>query len=578
VAIIKAQRGKSRLRWTVYGPSKHGKSKTCLEIAVGLIDSLRDSGNLHGNGRICVIDTERESSTKYAGQFDPEQPIGSRLYDFDILPAYPPYSPERYIGWLREAEAEGYTVVIIDQISHEWDGPGGCLAIVNEAQASVTSRKDSFRAWADVTPRHQAFIDAFNNSGAHIICTMRARTKHEVVKESGSNKVGEIRKIGVRPQQRKGVEYEFDGSARMQKNGRDHVFICDGSRCDALSNETIVNPDFRVGHILASWLTQGVSDATHVERATLDAATVAEINSLKTRAGINGQEFLEGLTQYGVSRVQDLSAQQASRVIANLKKLARAAEKAAAPAPALQEIVKPASKTQVDPDADASAALRRDITNLADELGIPLEDHFDGDAIDSARLPVLKQWYRELTSLPTSENDRSTYFYLDASNEVHECRRDDVLKMIAESDEPRAIPLIRHGDGDAWKTAADYGFAAKWHHVEEADKSKTVAVLSQRQEAANAAEALGEALVAILHSQSPRTFADDADGKQAAYDYACELATAAGYDQEAWNAHLLTASPSLKKKGVKFENLTHKQTLKLIKDLEVKVAAQTPSA
>src|SRR4051794_32413057 len=100
-AIVRARRGKARLRLCVSGPPKHGKSLSSLLMARGLNKWLAEQGELPGNpnqsgyGRICVIDTEHESSTKYAKVN--ERDNRTDAVDFDLVDFKGPYSPENYI-------------------------------------------------------------------------------------------------------------------------------------------------------------------------------------------------------------------------------------------------------------------------------------------------------------------------------------------------------------------------------------------------------------------------------------------------------------------------------------------------
>jgi len=56
-----------------------------------------------------MIDSEARSSEKYAD-----------VFDFDILPLKPPYSPETYTAAIKFGGEQDYSVVIIDSLSHAW--------------------------------------------------------------------------------------------------------------------------------------------------------------------------------------------------------------------------------------------------------------------------------------------------------------------------------------------------------------------------------------------------------------------------------------------------------------------------
>lgn len=178
----KAQRRKAKLRLAITGPSGSGKTWGALLVGKGL------------GGKMAVIDTERGSASLY-----------SHLADFDVLELTPPYTPERFIEAVKSAEKAGYDVLIIDSASHEWNGVGGCLELVDQV-AAAKFKGNSWSAWNDVTPRHRAFLDALLRADMHVIATMRSKTETAQTEENGRKKVV---KLGMKSEQRDGVEYEF---------------------------------------------------------------------------------------------------------------------------------------------------------------------------------------------------------------------------------------------------------------------------------------------------------------------------------------------------------------------------------
>jgi hypothetical protein len=180
--FTKATRQKARLRLALTGPSGSGKTWGALLLASGL------------GGKIAVIDTERESASLY-----------SHLTDFDTLNLGAPFTPERYIEAIKAAEAAGYDTLIIDSITHEWSGVGGCLEEVDRI-ARAKYKGNSWSAWNDVTPRHRALLDAILHSPMHIIVTLRSKTETAQTEENGRKKVV---KLGMKAEQRDGFEYEM---------------------------------------------------------------------------------------------------------------------------------------------------------------------------------------------------------------------------------------------------------------------------------------------------------------------------------------------------------------------------------
>jgi len=122
----KAERKKAKLRLGILGPAGSGKTYSSLLIAQGL------------NGSVALIDTEHGSGELYAN-----------LIDYDVATLNPPFTPQRYIELIKNAEEAAYNTLIIDSLSHAWSGEGGVLDMHDKASASV---RNSFAAWREVTP------------------------------------------------------------------------------------------------------------------------------------------------------------------------------------------------------------------------------------------------------------------------------------------------------------------------------------------------------------------------------------------------------------------------------------------
>lgn len=223
----KAQRKQAKLRLALTGASGSGKTFGALQIAKGL------------GKKIAVIDTEKGSASLY-----------SDLVDFDVLELTEPYTPERYIQAMQLAADAGYEVLIIDSITHEWNGSGGCLEIV-DAVARTTYRNNSYAAWNEVTPRHRRFIDAMLSLGAHLIVTMRSKTDAAQVEENGRKKVV---KLGMKSEQRDGIEYEFTTVLDLIHDG--HLATPSKDRTNLFKDPAVLSEE--VGKKLLEWLDSGI--------------------------------------------------------------------------------------------------------------------------------------------------------------------------------------------------------------------------------------------------------------------------------------------------------------------------------
>jgi AAA domain len=264
MAFTKAVRKKARLRLAIQGPSGSGKTHGALKIAQGL------------GGNIAVIDTEKGSASIYAN-----------WADFDVMDLDPPYTPEAFIKAMKDAEQGGYNVLIIDSATHEWSGVGGCLELVDEI-ARARYKGNSWSAWNDVTPRHRAFIDAITRSPMHVIVTMRSKTETAQVEENGRKKVV---KLGMKAEQREGLEYEFSLVLDLVHDG--HYAQASKDRTGLFVDKDPRVIDESVGADLLAWLESG---------ATPVIETLSEQQIADHKAAIESAADMEALRKaYGAA-------------------------------------------------------------------------------------------------------------------------------------------------------------------------------------------------------------------------------------------------------------------------------------
>lgn len=292
----KAQRKRAKLRLAVSGPSGAGKTYGALLIAKGI------------GGRIAVIDTERGSASLY-----------SDLVDFDTLELEPPFSPERFVGAIRAAEQAGYDVLVIDSMTHEWDGSGGCLEI-NEKLAHAKMRGNTWAAWNETTPRHRAFVDAILQSPCHVVCTMRSKT--ETVQ--GDDK--KVKKLGMKAVQRDGTEYEFFCVLDIVHDG--HWAVASKDRTRLFSEPHVISEE--TGRRLRAWLESGA------EPAPPPPPSVRELGAALALSGWPADAVERGVRKHSGGRVGEyarMSEEEAAGMLAAVRAaLDRQAAKAAAPA------------------------------------------------------------------------------------------------------------------------------------------------------------------------------------------------------------------------------------------------------
>ena len=229
MAFRTAERKKAKLRLGLVGPSGSGKTYSSLLIAKGI------------GGRIALIDTENGSGDLYAGMKDIPQ------YDISTMSA--PYTVEKYLEAIKEAEQAGYSVIIIDSLSHAWAGEGGLLD--KQGKIADSGRGNSYTAWRQVTPLHNQLIEKMLTSPCHIIATMRTKVDYVVEADSKGKQVP--KKIGLAPIQREGMDYEFTVVFDIDLNhnaqvSKDRTASFDGQ---------IFKPGEETGSTLRAWLDTG---------------------------------------------------------------------------------------------------------------------------------------------------------------------------------------------------------------------------------------------------------------------------------------------------------------------------------
>ncbi|WP_051822348.1 ATP-binding protein [Desulfonatronum thiodismutans] len=229
----KAQRKKAKLRLALSGPSGSGKTFSALLIAKGLAPG----------GRIAMIDTEGGSGELYADH--------EGMPEYHCLQFSPPYTPDRAVKAIQAAKGAGFDVVIFDSLSHVWMGEGGLLEMVDTAGQGL--RGNTFAAWKAVRPHEKKFLEALVRTDIHIIVTMRTKTAWEITKDERTGKTKPV-KLGLKPEQREGLEYEFTTVLDLAVDG--NVASASKDRTALFRGKFFV-PGEDTGIQLRSWLEHG---------------------------------------------------------------------------------------------------------------------------------------------------------------------------------------------------------------------------------------------------------------------------------------------------------------------------------
>lgn len=281
--LRKATRKKAKIRLGLSAVAGGGKTYSAILIAKGLCGDL---------SKVAVIDTENNSADLYA-----------HLGDYNVLPLSAPFTPEKYVAAIKECEAAGMEVIVIDSITHEWDGIGGILEISN----SMTG--NSYTNWAKITPRHNAFINAILQSTCHIITTVRRKQDYEMTTNS-NGKVVPV-KIGLKEVTREGFEYELTANLEIDTA---HMATASKDRTGLFMGKPSFIPSEETGEIIAEWCESGAEpDETPLQIAIGNVRLCKTVEDLKTLKASLQEEIVkdEAFHSAALSRYNQLNKQTA---------------------------------------------------------------------------------------------------------------------------------------------------------------------------------------------------------------------------------------------------------------------------
>lgn len=231
IEFTPAVRRKTRARVALSGPPGSGKTWTALTFA-----------HVFAPGSIAMIDTEKESADSYQGV--------NGWHWFSYKPAT--YEMELLIDALAAAAAAGYECVIIDSLSHFWMGTGGMLEQVDNSTKRAQASSSFSSGWKEMRPVERRMIDALTGYPGHVIVTMRTKTEW-VVAENARGKAAP-RKVGTKPEQREGIEYEFSVVAEMDT---DNTLTVSKTRIPTLKRGVFDEPGPEIAQKILDWLNDG---------------------------------------------------------------------------------------------------------------------------------------------------------------------------------------------------------------------------------------------------------------------------------------------------------------------------------
>ncbi|WP_027500425.1 ATP-binding protein [Rhodococcus sp. UNC363MFTsu5.1] len=295
IAFEPATKDEAKARIALCGPPGSGKTYTGLALAFGL------------GKRVVVVDTERGTASKY---------VGVNGWQFDRHNAVR-YSPASLVEILGSAAGQSYDVLLLDSWSHYWEGVDGMLEQVDQRAKSG----NSFSGWKEARPDERRMIDALLAYPGHVIVTMRSKVEYVVEVDERGKKVP--RKVGLKPIQRDGIEYEFDIVGDLDLG---NTLTVSKTRMPTLAHAVIDEPGLALAEQVREWLEDGVERPTVAEcrdRVLADDHTAASMLALHRE--------LEGQLMLGAPTTNAEGEPTTLRDLVMVRGLAlRDAEKAAA--------------------------------------------------------------------------------------------------------------------------------------------------------------------------------------------------------------------------------------------------------
>lgn len=257
INIRKAEREGARLVLGIAGISGSGKTYTALQLAYGLAN--------YDASKIGFLDTENRRGSLYANAL---KDAGGQVQQFWIGDLYAPFSPQRYIDAILEFQRMGVEVLVIDSVTHEWEGQGGCEEI-------ATAGNPRMPDWKRAKAEHKRFMNTMLQSDMHVIACIRAREKVKVERVNGKS---EVIPIGIQPVTEKNFMFEMTASMMMmdagnqreviKTSGTDHIFGAAGFHQGYLGADH--------GKALRDWVDGAKALNPAVEHARNSLRTVTE--------------------------------------------------------------------------------------------------------------------------------------------------------------------------------------------------------------------------------------------------------------------------------------------------------------
>jgi energy-coupling factor transporter ATP-binding protein EcfA2 len=280
----KAKRKNVFLKIAITGPSGSGKTYGALRLARGLVGP---------QGKVALIDTENGSASLYADTFD-----------FDVLDIRPPFDNSKFVDGINAASSAGYSCIVIDSASHFWEG-----ILAYKDMLDSRPGGNSYTNWRAAGDRFSDIIKAVLQSPVHVICCMRSKMDYVQEQDERGKKI--VRKVGLAPIMRDGIEYEF---TTVFDVGLDHKSTVSKDRTGLFVDKAFQITE-GIGTELENWRMSGAQ----VEPEPPAASPTEELNRLleQHEAAANAYLLKLGWIQDGQT-YRDVTEVQARKITGNI--------------------------------------------------------------------------------------------------------------------------------------------------------------------------------------------------------------------------------------------------------------------
>jgi hypothetical protein len=235
--IAPAKRRNVPMLISLAGVSGSGKTYSALLLAAGLAGP---------DGKVGFLDTENGRGSMYADSPGIKAALPS---GYEIAEMREPFAPSRYSEAVEAFQRHGCKVLVIDSMTHEWEGHGGCSDIAENNKLKGTPN------WILAKREHKRMMNCLLASPMHVVFCLRAREKIKVVKDDKGK--DQFVQIGLQPIQEKNFTFEMTLSLLLDEHThRPNVTKCPEPLLSLFQGDQPLITK-RMGERLRAWAEEG---------------------------------------------------------------------------------------------------------------------------------------------------------------------------------------------------------------------------------------------------------------------------------------------------------------------------------